>query len=191
MIRRPALWLQRAALGAAATVALASPDVARAQVPSVDIEQTCRLGASVMIGLMGGSDSENDFRICLGSEQKAREQLGKDWGTYPAADKTQCLQTNVYLPSYIEWLTCLEMRRDVTKLKKDQSAATKEVGPAETGVVTLPMVPLGINDGYPPQGSGGPITLPTVPLGINDGYPAQGVSATPITLPVVPRHPLY
>jgi hypothetical protein len=186
-------WLWRAVLGAATMIVAPASgllDMARAQVPSVDIEQTCRLGASVTVGLMGGSDSENDFKICLSSEQKARDELGKDWGTFPAADKTQCLQTKVYLPSYIEWLTCLQMRRDVTKLKKDQSAATKEVGASENGPVTLPTVPLGVNDGFPPQGEGGPITLPTVALGINDGFPPQG-SGGPITLPIVPQSTLY
>jgi hypothetical protein len=185
------LW--RAVLGAATIIvapALSLSDAAQAQVPSVDIEQTCRLGAGVMIGLMGGSDSENDFKICLSSEQKARDELNKDWGTFPAADKTQCLQTKVYLPSYIEWLTCLQMRRDVTKLKKEGSGATKEVGDRENGPVTLPTVPLGVNDGFPPQGSGGPITLPTVPLGMNDGFPPQG-GGGPITLPIVPRSVLY
>ena len=186
-------WLWRAVLGAATMIVVPASglvDAARAQVPSINIEQTCRLGASVMIGLMGGSDSENDFKICLASEQKARDELAKDWATFSAADKTQCLQTKVYLPSYIEWLTCLQMQRDVAKLKQDQSGVTKEVGPRQSGAVTLPTVPLGVNDGFPPQGSEGPVTLPTVPVGVNDGFPPQG-SGGPVTLPIVPRNPLY
>ena len=37
-----------------------------------------------------------------------------------------------YLPSYVERLTCLEMERDVRKMRKAKSA--------ETGTMTLPRV---------------------------------------------------
>ena len=41
--------------------------------------------------------------------------LVKDRATYSSADKALCMKTAVYLPSYVEWLTCLEMERDVRK----------------------------------------------------------------------------
>jgi hypothetical protein len=37
-----------------------------------------------------------------------------------AADKAQCMRTGVYLPSYVEWLTCLEMERDVRKMQQEE-----------------------------------------------------------------------
>ena len=58
----------------------------------------------------------------MASEQKAREQLVKDWAQYAAADKSRCVQSGskVYLPSYIEWLTCLEMEIAVRKMKLEE-----------------------------------------------------------------------
>jgi hypothetical protein len=47
------------------------------------------------------------------------------------------MRTNVYLPSYVEWLTCLEMERDVKKMSLGQQPAT--------GVYTLPKVRPALN----------------------------------------------
>jgi hypothetical protein len=43
-----------------------------------------------------------------------------NWASYPARAKAQCVQPGEYLPSYIEWKTCIEMPRDVTAIRKDQ-----------------------------------------------------------------------
>jgi hypothetical protein len=96
----------------------------RAQVPSINIEQTCRAAAGAMVGLMGGSTTEQDVKGCLDSERKAREQIIKDQATYSSADRKRCMRTGVYLPSYVEWLTCLEMERDVRKMQEGDSRAT-------------------------------------------------------------------
>jgi hypothetical protein len=66
------------------------------------------------------------------SEQKARDQIIKDRATYAAADKKQCMRTDVYLPSYVEWLTCLEMERDVRKMQREDQFGA--------GPYTLPKV---------------------------------------------------
>ncbi|MFL6797841.1 MAG: hypothetical protein ACJ8F3_10555 [Xanthobacteraceae bacterium] len=108
-----------------------SPAFAQA-VPSVDIAGTCRMAASAMVQLMGGSTAGNDTEICLGSEQRARDQLIKDWGTYGSVDHARCIRTGVYLPSYVEWLTCMEMERDVLKMKVDS--------PNPRAPITLPIV---------------------------------------------------
>jgi hypothetical protein len=118
-------------LALAATVLLAST-AAFAQPPTVDIEGTCKLAANAMVQLMGGSTAGNDTEICLGSEQRARDQLVKDWGTYSAGDRQRCVRPGVYLPSYVEWLTCLEMERDVRKMKIDT--------PDPRAPITLPIV---------------------------------------------------
>jgi hypothetical protein len=31
------------------------------------------------------------------------------------------MRTSVYLPSYVEWLTCLEMERDVRKMRQGRA----------------------------------------------------------------------
>ena len=105
---------------------------ARADVPTVDIENTYGVAATAMVQLMGGSSVDGDRDICLGSERGARATLVKDWGSYPAQDRERCVQTRVYLPSYVEWLTCLEMERDVRKMRINQ--------PNPKAPVTLPKV---------------------------------------------------
>jgi hypothetical protein len=96
---------------------------AQAQIPHINIEETCRAAARAMVGLMGGSTTEQDRNACLDSEQKAREQIIKDQATYSSADKRRCMRTSIYLPSYVEWLTCLEMERDVRKMRKAEPPA--------------------------------------------------------------------
>jgi hypothetical protein len=88
---------------------------APAIIPSVDIRKTCQAAASVMTSLMSGTTAEHDLDVCVSSEQAAREQIVKDWATYSSAERTQCVQPSVYLPSYVEWLTCLEMEKSVRK----------------------------------------------------------------------------
>lgn len=87
-------------------------------VPSIDIQATCRAAAAVT----QGTSAQSDIDVCVASEQKAREQLVKDWAQYATADKSRCVQTGakVYLPSYIEWLTCLEMEIAVRKMKLEE-----------------------------------------------------------------------
>jgi len=110
----------------------------RREVPSIDIQKTCQAAAGAMVSLMGGTTNEQDVNACLDSEQKARDQIVKDRATYASADKKQCMRTDAYLPSYVEWLTCLEMERDVRKMRgEDQS-----FGP---GPYTLPKVSPTIN----------------------------------------------
>jgi hypothetical protein len=64
---------------------------AHAQVPTINIQETCRAAAGVMVNLMGGSTTQNDVQICLETENKAREQLIKDWSTFQASDREGCI----------------------------------------------------------------------------------------------------
>jgi hypothetical protein len=109
-----------------------SAATAQVQIPHINIEETCRAAARAMVGLMGGSTTEQDRNACLDSEKKAREQIIKDQATYSSADKRRCMRTSVYLPSYVEWLTCLEMERDVRKMRQGE--------PPATDTMTLPRV---------------------------------------------------
>jgi hypothetical protein len=109
----------------------------RREVPTIDIQKTCQAAAGVMVSLMGGTNTEQDVNACLDSEQKARDQIVKDGATYASADKKQCMRTDVYLPSYVEWLTCLEMERDVRKMQRDDQFGA--------GPYTLPKVSPAIN----------------------------------------------
>jgi hypothetical protein len=88
-------------------------------VPTIDVQKTCRAAASVTSSVT----IQRDVDICASSEQKAREQMVKDWSQYAAGDKVRCVQTGpkIYLPSYVEWLTCLEMETAVKKMREEQT----------------------------------------------------------------------
>jgi hypothetical protein len=135
------LYLQNFATGAHAAEArqrmAALESQGRREVPVVGIQATCQAAAGVMVSLLGGSTTDQDVKGCLDSEQKARDQIVKDLSTYSSVDKARCMRTNVYLPSYVEWLTCLEMERDVRKMNIGQTPAT--------GAYTLPKVRPALN----------------------------------------------
>ena len=134
----------RSAVGAtmiAAFVGLLA-GTAQAQVlPSINLDETCKAASGVMVSLMGGSGSVDDLKICKDSETKARDQIIKDWGTYAASDRSDCIQTRGYLPSYVEWLTCFEMNKVVRDARKQQSRGGLG-GPLTNpdGSMTLPPV---------------------------------------------------
>jgi hypothetical protein len=74
--------------------------------------------------LSGGSTARTSYDACMDSEQAARDQIIKDWETFSAVERTRCVQAKSYLPSYVEWLTCLEMEQYVRKLKQAPPPAT-------------------------------------------------------------------
>jgi hypothetical protein len=96
-----------------------------ADVPTIDVEKTCRAAASVTSSVT----IQRDVEICASSEQKAREQMVKDWPQYAAGDKVRCVQAGpkVYLPSYVEWLTCLEMETAVKKMREEQQTPASSI----------------------------------------------------------------
>jgi hypothetical protein len=118
-----------------------SAEVAQAQVPTINLDETCKAASGVMVSLMGGATSVDDLKICKDSETKARDQIIKDWGNYPASDREGCIQTRGYLPSYVEWLTCFEMNKVVRDARK-QPGPGSLAGPLTNpdGSLTLPPV---------------------------------------------------
>jgi hypothetical protein len=115
----------RSALAAAAIIILgaASPSLAKdSGPPNIDIQKTCRESSSALTGLIG-NDNQDSFSACMNDEQTARDQLVKDWATYPALAKAQCVQPKEFLPGYVEWQACLEMTRDVINLRKEQAVS--------------------------------------------------------------------
>jgi hypothetical protein len=110
------------ALTAAVVLGAASAALAKDNgPPSIDIQKTCRESSSALSGLTG--DGNQDFDTCISDEQAARQQLTKDWSNFPALAKSACLKPQEFLPGYVEWESCLEMTRDVIKMRHDQAAA--------------------------------------------------------------------
>ena len=134
----PPTLIARSARFAAVCLIVVFAETAHAQVLTINIQETCRAAAGVMVSLMGGSTSQNDVEICLESENKARQQLLKDWSTFQASDREGCIQANVYLPSYIEWLTCFEMNKSVREGRQQGRAISGITN--RDGSVTLPPV---------------------------------------------------
>jgi hypothetical protein len=95
-----------------------------ADVPTVDIRKGCE-AAEKDLGAILGPNNGFTTGTCLKQEQDARQTMISAWAKYPAGDKQKCINTTGYQPSYVEWLTCLEMYRDVKSIETEsRSEAT-------------------------------------------------------------------
>jgi hypothetical protein len=114
-------------------------ETAQAQVvPTINVQETCRAAAGVMANLLAGSTVANDVQICVDSENKARDQIIKDWASYTASDRAGCVQAAGYLPSYVEWLTCFEMNKSVREASQQGRSMGALTNP--DGSMTLPLL---------------------------------------------------
>jgi len=107
-------------------LSLATPGVASAQsngVPTADIATTCRTSEKALVAIFGAETLQN-FQSCMNSENGAREQIVKNWQNFPAGARQRCVDTTGYMPSYVEWLTCLEMEQHVEALRRSNAGAT-------------------------------------------------------------------
>jgi hypothetical protein len=96
-------------LSGAACAAYAQP------FPSIDVQKMCRASEAVSF-----ADNTATFDVCMSDERAARERLVQDWANVEARDKARCVLPTEYLPSYTEWLTCLEMERELRKIRQAQ-----------------------------------------------------------------------
>src|SRR5258708_3321833 len=92
--------------------------IAAAALPSIDLQKLCHSSERTMGG--GSEDSIKTFDSCISDEQEAREQLLKNWVTYPSSDKALCMHEMDYLPSYVEWITCAEMAKDLRRIRNEK-----------------------------------------------------------------------
>jgi len=90
--------------------------------PTVDIKRTCQVAQKTITAIFG-DDTAITVDGCLRQEQEAADHLAKNWATYPSEDRQRCVNRTSYMPSYVEWLTCFEMARDVRQIRKDQPDA--------------------------------------------------------------------
>jgi hypothetical protein len=103
--------------------------VAANSVPTLNVEPSCRAAAEQ-------ATRPNYLSTCKQIEQKARDQLVKDWSQFSAANKRQCVSLSKLggPPTYTEVLTCLDMTRDAAKLKSERQAhqQSEKSGPPTT-----------------------------------------------------------
>src|SRR5262249_50736717 len=77
-------------------------------VPSINVQKSCDISEKDLGPLFGQNDADT-LGNCLKEQQEARQEMINSWAKYPPDDKKKCINTTGYLPSYVEWLTCLEM----------------------------------------------------------------------------------
>jgi hypothetical protein len=90
-------------------------------VPSWDVTASCRAAASIAYG----QTPAERLTSCLATEQRTREELTKNWTTFPAEDRIGCVKSLTFSPTYTELITCLEMRRNVKNPSDTKPPDTK------------------------------------------------------------------
>jgi hypothetical protein len=115
---------QNLLLGVAAGAALLlfSAMAFAAEVPRLDVAGACRAAATADPGVKYDADR------CLKSENDALDQLKAQWANFPAEDRSLCTQTATMggTASYVELITCLEMKRDVAKQPADLGLQSRQ-----------------------------------------------------------------
>jgi hypothetical protein len=87
--------------------------------PKVNIEATCR-ASEIEIKKVFGDDTKVTTSGCLMQENAALDELVKTWAMFTPADRTQCVQPRGYMPSYVEWLTCLESQKELRRIRAEE-----------------------------------------------------------------------
>jgi len=97
-------------------------------VPAFDAKETCQ--ATEVAAVFPGRNLDT----CINSEEATRDQLKKSWSEFPAADRAECVSASKIggLPSYVELLTCLEMARDVERMRATSPETTGVGGATDT-----------------------------------------------------------
>jgi hypothetical protein len=78
-------------------------------VPKFDIARSCKLDVAATAGL----SVDQSIKSCVRDEQKAQQQLGAKWSTFPAPSRASCASQESVggTPSYVSLQTCLQMGR--------------------------------------------------------------------------------
>jgi hypothetical protein len=77
-----------------------------ADAPTLNVQATCRATPAVNL------DQQATYDNCMRSENAARDRLNKTWAKMRVDWRSTCLKTTTLggVPSYVELLTCVEMR---------------------------------------------------------------------------------
>ena len=93
--------------------------VSASPVPTFNVEPGCRAAAARV-------HAPGYVSVCRESEQKARDEIVRQWPQLKAVDKAQCVPLSKLggKPTYTELLTCLEMAREARNLQSKTEPAT-------------------------------------------------------------------
>ena len=99
-------------------------------IPTLDVNPVCH--GIAMQGELEAGLQQTSFKQCVQSEQETREQIKKEWSTFSAADKSHCvaLAKTGGESSYTELITCMEMARDVRKLRENANSLPEQNVPS-------------------------------------------------------------
>jgi hypothetical protein len=117
-----------------AALCLSSLSARSDDIPTLDVNPVCH--GIAMQGELEAGLQQTSFQECVKSEQDVREQIKKEWSTFSTADKTHCvsLAKTGGESSYTELITCMEMARDVRKLRENANALPEQnIPPAPVG----------------------------------------------------------
>lgn len=97
------------------------------KLPEINLQTRCKASAEAVKAMYGDQSTMtvNAFETCMSSEQKARDALTAAWKDVPSSYRSFCIAPNVFSPSYIEWITCFEMKMDVKNLRSKEVGASK------------------------------------------------------------------
>ncbi len=101
------------ALVAQLTVAFAD------SVPHYNLEPLCRgIAQQGGMSLLPNQSGRKDYKSCMTSELAVRRQLVRQWRTFKASNKANCIGENSAggLPSYTGLLSCLQMAQEASKM---------------------------------------------------------------------------
>jgi hypothetical protein len=89
------------------------------ELPVLNVLPLCRGITSQGAAPLQAGDRSVTLKQCLDAEQADRETMKSEWSTFSAPDKKHCIAeaTMGGESSYTELVTCLEMARDVRKLR--------------------------------------------------------------------------
>jgi hypothetical protein len=95
-------------------------------VPTLNVTPLCRGIISQSDALLQAGDPSVSMDECLKAEEIDRQTIQKEWSTFSASDRTHCTAeaTMGGESSYTDFLTCLEMARDVRRLRMPTSPDT-------------------------------------------------------------------
>ena len=100
----------------------AASEESQSGLPNLNIESGCQDVAKNEL------NRTTDYPGCISKERATREQLRKEWSSYPADTHEHCvnLVTPPALPSYVTLQECLKIARDAQKMTKNEGAT--EIG---------------------------------------------------------------
>jgi hypothetical protein len=106
-------------LAAALTLgAITACPAEKPRVPKIDFHKICRDIDTATRGFYS-KGSQGTVSSCIASEREAHDQIVKEWHRFPASARSLCIKPDQYMPTYLHWLTCLEMTKEVMKTWKD------------------------------------------------------------------------